>query len=296
MMQNPQSARHDQRTTARADIRCLAATGMAGAAELRRAVRAASDLNDVWLLPDLVVRIARSRGPSNLRYESGIAPLLPADVRYPGVVASGQVSEHDWVATRRVDGAALSSMWDSLTEADAIEALEQFVTNLECLHRVSDVPGRLWRLPAHYVFDARRAETILERLVAAGWVARIDAAKLVTMHAAMLEELNVQPPSGLVHGDAHLGNVVWDGKRTVVSTWKASVSRHRTSTFTSSTVSSGNWPRGARSSHDPRTGWPDSCRDSELPRDSRPIGGLLGGSLPVGCGSYALRPSGAGTR
>lgn len=187
----------------------LSAVGIASDADLSKAEMAPSGLNDAWLLPGIVVRIARTAGASNLRYESAIAPLIPPRVRYPGLVASGQVDGHDWIASHRVDGMPLDAVWASLSHASAIKALDQFVAKLELLHSITEIPDHLRRLPAHYVFDRGHAGVILQDAASRAWIQPSDADRLERLHAAMLERLNDCPIHCLVHGDAHLGNVMW---------------------------------------------------------------------------------------
>jgi aminoglycoside phosphotransferase (APT) family kinase protein len=208
----------DQGITARAgpshrkaaSFQRLRAIGIASDTELSQAEMAVSDLNDAWLLSGIVVRIARNRGASNLRHERALALVLPPHVRYPGLVAFGEVDGHDWIATRRVNGVPLATVWSQLDDEAAINALDRFVTELEFIHAVADVPADLRRLPAHYVFDADDAAGILEHLVSAAWIGASDAARLEELHTAMLRLLHDYPAPGLVHGDAHLGNVLWE--------------------------------------------------------------------------------------
>ena len=174
---------------------------------------APSHLNDAWIMPGIVVRIARAAGTSNLRYESAIAPLVPSCVEYPGVVAFGQVGGHDWIATRRVGGMTLETAWASLGHASAIKALDRFVTKLELLHSVTEVPDHLRRLPALYVFDPGHAAVMLQDVVSRAWILPADANRLEQLHAAMLKRLNDCSVHCLVHGDAHLGNVMWENGR-----------------------------------------------------------------------------------
>jgi aminoglycoside phosphotransferase (APT) family kinase protein len=174
---------------------------------------APSDLNDVWVLPEIVVRIARAAGASNLRYEAAIAPVVPECLQYPGVLAFGQVGDHDWIVTRRVGGTTLDTAWASLSHDAAIEALDQFVTKLESLHSVTDAPEHLRRLPALYVFDPGHAAATLDDVVSRGWILPSDANRLEQLHATMLRSLDDCCAHCLVHGDAHLGNVMWENGR-----------------------------------------------------------------------------------
>lgn len=194
--------------------RVLADLGLPGAA---RAVRAPSALNEVWLLDDMVLRVAPLHS-GRLRYEAAVAAALPPEVGYPEVLGVGEAAFGEWLLLRRVEGIPLGEAWSAMGEADRREAIAQLAARMQLIHGTPapdldppfahdplasphpvDPPGRLLRLIRRardlpdvdpHVFEG--AQALLERCLPA---------------------LAGPRPTGLVHGDLHLENVLWDGNR-----------------------------------------------------------------------------------
>src|SRR5262245_50844796 len=84
--------------------------------------RMPSDVNDVWVGDDVVVRV-NHRGlvggdPDRLLREAAIAARLPDDALYPDVVGAGRTAEFSWLVARRAGRIDLGRAWPSLSPAE----------------------------------------------------------------------------------------------------------------------------------------------------------------------------------
>jgi aminoglycoside phosphotransferase (APT) family kinase protein len=192
----------------------LADLGLPGAA---RAVRAPSALNEVWLLDDMVLRVAPLHS-GRLRYEAAVAACLPPEVGYPEILGAGEAAFGEWLLLRRTEGVPLGEAWVTMGEADRREAIAQLAGRMELIHATPAPP-----LEPPFASDPLACPHPVDppgRLV--GLIARarrlphVDPAVLDGA-GALLERcapaLDTARPTGLVHGDLHLENVLWDGNR-----------------------------------------------------------------------------------
>lgn len=181
--------------------------------------RASSVTNEVWLTPDLVVRV-NSRPDHRLRREADLARTLPLNVGYPPIIAYGGELGADWLILERVRGKALSRWWPDLSRETRRSAVAQLADKLRAVHAtvipglgdLNEVPQLLDR--AHRGIGAvARLLTALETLRALPHVhpALIDqASELVRGNAHHLDPFDVPT---LVHGDLTFENILWDGER-----------------------------------------------------------------------------------
>ncbi len=194
--------------------RVLSEAGIRSAGEL---VRAADTLNEVWFTGDLVLRITPNRTSQRLHHESAVASLLPPSVRYPEIVATGRSEAGEWMLTRRCAGQMLSRAWPTMTRDQRASAVGEVAEAMAAVHAI--VPPPSFRppfldrslecphqLPAGRILDlidrARQMPTIPGDVLD-----RVAAAVTTTMDA-------LDPPGtphGLIHGDLHFGNMLWDG-------------------------------------------------------------------------------------
>ncbi len=181
--------------------------------------RASSVTNEVWLTPDLVVRV-NSRPDQRLRREADLARMLPLNIGYPPVVAYGGELGADWLILERVRGKALSRWWPDLSQESRRAAVAQLADKLRAVHStVIPQLGELNEVP-QLLDRARRGRAAVQRLLDALLMLRtnphvqtslIDAAyRLVEESAHYLDPFDV---ATLVHGDLTFENILWDGER-----------------------------------------------------------------------------------
>jgi len=194
----------------------LAAAGLDPDAQLSRA---SSVTNEVWLCDDYVIRVNR-RLDKRLWREARLGPLLPAEVRYPEIVAYGTGSGYDWLIARRRPGIVLSRSWPAMPPESRRNAVRQLAAMLRSLHTTPppDAMAELSDLGTPPLLRGGQGiepvATLLEGLARVASMAHVDAAAIrevtgyVRRTAAVLEPFDTRT---LIHGDLTFENVLWDG-------------------------------------------------------------------------------------
>src|SRR5919199_5674253 len=166
--------------------------------------------NDVWLTGGLCLRMSRRAGPDSLFDEVRLAAVLPSEVGYPDVIATGVEDGHQWVLSRRLPGLNLWDAWPIMTHDQHLAAVEELWQRHLALQRtdLQLLVGLRLPPPHRYRFDRDAASAQLRRLV--------DAGVLEDGLAPMIWELvehglaAVQMvPWRLVHGDPGFTNTQW---------------------------------------------------------------------------------------
>jgi aminoglycoside phosphotransferase (APT) family kinase protein len=183
--------------------------------------RVSSALNEVWFTGPYVVRVNPTPGTHRLGYEAELAAHLPAEVKYPEIVAYGKSPTAEWLVLERVPGIVLSRAWPTMTEAERRDAVWQLAEALRSLHATGQPVNQYGPIRAPFLdrdtlecphqLPASRVLTLLGRaarlrFVDAGLVSA--AAELVESTASAFDGDDKAP--GLVHGDAHFENVLWE--------------------------------------------------------------------------------------
>jgi hygromycin-B 7''-O-kinase len=189
--------------------RALAAAGLAPDAPLERAWSYASE---TWLGDGFVLRV-NSRGDiGRLAREAHLAAHLPAEARHPGVIDHGRAGELEWLLLPRVAGVVLSRVWPDLDGARRERAARELASALRAMHGVSgpDLPRDEDLAPPHVL----PLDRMLEQLASVAAAGSIDAevAREVEAFARARWPAFDGEGVGLVHGDPHLENVLWDGE------------------------------------------------------------------------------------
>ncbi len=196
-----------------------------------------SHSNDAWLIEDpsrgaCVLRICWRGDRGRLITEAKLGRALPKTVGYPDVLGYGWTRDDrdlSWMLTRRLDGVALAEVWPELSGAQQARAGRRVAGMLMALHRwrpSATLSDRLLSWPrsdrAAGVLGAtinplplERVRTLAAEVATSPWVdpALIDAAvQWLADHPELAPEID-QPGMPVTHGDLHLGNVWWDGRR-----------------------------------------------------------------------------------
>jgi hypothetical protein len=158
-----------------------------------------------------VLRVNPRGDLGRLAREARVAAQLAPEARYPGVITAGDDGELEWIAVRRVEGIVLSRAWPALDQRRRERAMRELASALRALHACPDrdLPGDGDFAPPHTLPLASLLE-LLERTRRTGMDAGLldDVEGLIRESWVAFDAQNV----GLVHGDTHLENVLWDGE------------------------------------------------------------------------------------
>lgn len=202
------------------EARARHALSEAGLDSSMRLERASSVTNEVWISDELVIRVNRRPG-HRLRREAALAPLLPAEIGYPKVVAYGGRIGADWLVCERVPGLVLSRCWPAMTRPERSDAVRQLTERLRAIHDFecptdlpeTDTPQLLGPPGAS---PSARTEPLLKALAEAEKLEHVET-KVLKAAARMVTETSLclapWDEKTLVHGDLTFENVLWDGQR-----------------------------------------------------------------------------------
>jgi aminoglycoside phosphotransferase (APT) family kinase protein len=180
--------------------------------------------NEVWFAGTNVLRISTSQTTARLAWEAQVAQVLPPTVPHAPVVSHGATEYGEWLIGRRIPGWPLSRGWGEMNGVQRRSATHQLADAMRGLHGCPGpmddhgpvVPPFL-RDPASlecpHQLPASRLLALIERCAQLKGVdpGLFRAAADVVHHCAAA--FAGEPPRGLVHGDLHLENVLWDGSR-----------------------------------------------------------------------------------
>ena len=188
--------------------RALRACGRRGPLE-----RAASNANETWLGEGFVLRVNARGDLGRLAREAAIARRLPPEARYPGVLDYGADGAIEWLLAERVPGRQLGRVWPALSERERERAVVELAEVLRALHAVDDpalpADGDV-RWPPHVLPLGPLLEQLAEARAQLGDALGDQAiARAQELWPAFADGWG----RGLVHGDLHLENLLWQDGR-----------------------------------------------------------------------------------
>ncbi len=177
--------------------------------------RASSTRNEVFLSPDLVVRVNRHPN-QRLRREALLCRHLPDAPWAPEVLAYGGEVGADYLVVKRQPGLPLSRWWPDMSPAMRREAVRQLCEALAVIHE-THTPVHIPRIDnSPHLIDPRNVTPLVPLLIAIdemSWMDRGlfgDLAAAVNLTAPALSEYSQRT---LIHGDLSFENLLWDGAR-----------------------------------------------------------------------------------
>jgi aminoglycoside phosphotransferase (APT) family kinase protein len=180
--------------------------------------RMSSVTNEVWLSDEFAVRVNR-RPDKRLWREARLGSHLPAEVRYPEVVAYGNGRGFDWLVTRRSRGGVLSRCWPTMSSSQRRLAVHDIARMLRALHN-TPIPKGLAdvnELDATQLLNFQGRDPVaplLAALARAAELPNVDSHAMNDLAALVEARRSAIDPFGartLVHGDLTFENVLWDG-------------------------------------------------------------------------------------
>ena len=172
--------------------------------------------NEVWMTPELVVRVS-CRPEQRLRRESQLAQVLPPEVGYPEMIGWGAEMGSEWLVLRRARGLPLSRAWPSMTREQRRSAIRDLAGRLRLIHAtptpalapLRHLPQLVDPAPSGLMAVARLL-VVLDRV---GDLPHVDR----RVADALIERVKdlawcLEPFTGrtLVHGDLSFENLLWD--------------------------------------------------------------------------------------
>lgn len=189
---------------------------------LRGATNPPSGSNDVWVTERLVLRISRSLSaqPSSavhpqglddesLVREAALARLLPAEIGYPNVVATGSEDGYSWILCERLPGENLWDAWPILSSAERLGAVAELWRRVCLVRSVSVEAAAAIGLgaPRRYPFERPEFSRRLARLAKS----EVLDASVVAAAEEVVERARPHiggAPTAVLHGDIGLTNAL----------------------------------------------------------------------------------------
>ncbi|MEZ5378006.1 MAG: aminoglycoside phosphotransferase family protein [Acidimicrobiales bacterium] len=196
-----------------AQARARHALRMAGFDDPKTLERASSTRNEVFLSPDLVVRVNRHPN-QRLRREALLCRHLPDAPWAPDVLAYGGEVGADYLIVRRRPGAPLSRWWPDLSSNMRRDAVRQLCTALAVLHE-TQTPVHIPRIDnSPHLIDPRNVTPLVPLLLAIEELTPIDPGLFADVldyvhHTA--DALSEYSQRTLIHGDLSFENLLWNG-------------------------------------------------------------------------------------
>jgi aminoglycoside phosphotransferase len=166
--------------------------------------RGSSYANEVWLGDDVVLRI-NTRGAGTLAREASIARRISRDAKLPEILEVGHDDEIEWMLSRRVRGIDLGHAWPAMTMVQRERAIRQLADALAAVHatETAGIPDDI--RPPHTLPIEPMIE-LIERVIDDTQICAMATHFTITRWGAF-----DGADRGLVHGDPHLENALWDG-------------------------------------------------------------------------------------
>ncbi|HEU0163810.1 MAG TPA: phosphotransferase, partial [Thermomicrobiales bacterium] len=179
-------------------------------------------VNNVWLTPELVVRLNGGRFPDAFGHEARILDLLPATIPHPEAIAHGsRVEGGEYLVVTRVPGVTLDEAWPDLDPDGRQRVIHELAAIVQTLHALPVAAGMRnpWiddALTIPIPADAYHASPLfLPVLLASARNVRPDLATTVDQVKRLTDDrLDAfgDEPDVLVHADIHVRNILVDGE------------------------------------------------------------------------------------
>jgi aminoglycoside phosphotransferase (APT) family kinase protein len=188
-------------------------------------VRVAGATNEVWQAGDFIIRVGFARGARRLRREARLSRLLPNQVNYPAVVASGVEAFGEWIIVRRISGIPLSEAWAYMDQRARRAAVHELARTIKAVHnvRLTEHQSQVLALKDGYgplaLPHLLPADRIVQCLEEARELPHMDHGLIddaIDRTRAVAGAFPSTEKHGLIHGDLHFENVLAEAN-TVVS-------------------------------------------------------------------------------
>lgn len=188
-----------------------------------------SDSNDAWKIGELVLRICWRGDRTRLQREALVLEHLPDDVPHVRLADAGVTDDLSWTLTHWVPGTMLSHGWADRDPAERRTAAQQLGQAVRALHAWEPSPEVRATLAARPLqsdiddvigadLNPLPVDRALRLLEPALHLAHVDPHLVARLGEQIerlrhLDPLSASTSGAVVHGDAHLNNVIWNGSR-----------------------------------------------------------------------------------
>lgn len=171
--------------------------------------------NETWLCGPYVVRLNHDPSAQFLAREATLLQHIAGSVPAPTLIAFGRNDSGEWMLQEKVKGIPLAHVWGTLEEAVRQRAVIQLAESIETLHQTSSDTLSILSLPTDWLTTVlpHAVQQLAEQSKSLNNVdpALMDA---VVDYSQALADMNLTATAwGLIHGDLHFDNLLWDGEQ-----------------------------------------------------------------------------------
>lgn len=173
--------------------------------------------NETWICAPYVVRLTHDPAAQLLAHEAHLLQHLSERIPVPAIIVHGSDANGEWMIQEQVVGTPLAHVWGSLDEQRRHAAVSQLAEITQTLHQTAWETLPLQSLPTDWL-TATLPTAIQQLAEQSKALENVDEALMndVISHVQMLAHANLATGTwGLIHGDLHFDNVLWDGKEIV---------------------------------------------------------------------------------
>lgn len=187
----------------------LEAAGMNPALEMRRIESMA---NEVWMLAEQILRIGISH-KLNIEAEAELLSQLPKEVRSPKLIKYGSDGQMAWMLLEKIEGEKLINVWPHLSNPEQIQVIGELAEILKSLHgttvEMKDNPNKaslrsIKLIDLKMFIDHLKQNPVLDSGLIREAQNFVENSEKITSTVV---------PHGLIHGDLHFENVLWNKDR-----------------------------------------------------------------------------------
>ncbi len=173
--------------------------------------------NETWLCEPYVVRLTSDPNARLLAQEASLLQYIADTIPVPTVIAHGCNDNGEWMIQEKIDGVPLAHVWGTLTEATRRAAVIHLAEIVQTLHQLPCDTLALASLPTDWLSSVlpAAAQQLAEQSKP---LAHVDHGLMdeVIHYLGQLADLHLTGDEwGLIHGDLHFDNLLWDGEQIV---------------------------------------------------------------------------------
>jgi len=178
--------------------------------DFEMAKRAGGWTNAVWVNGNFVLRLSKELGSDKIRREVAHSKILPSSVGYPKNIATGVTDGYEWSLSERVQGEALSHIWNSLSWAEKVKAVKEIIDITTAVHcaPVEKIAHLTLKTAWYNQFDKEKSLADFNNYVAKGLFTPEQGKNLRDI-LERFYQWKTCTGAVLCHGDITTDNLLW---------------------------------------------------------------------------------------